>query len=111
MAPVVSPTLVPSKSIWRQTLRRSSLNAMTWLAFDVPATFVRFSRASAKRWVILMTEVMAMATASGEKEPGGYWEEPRSGPRSETVRFYRSCNWSFGDLEANGVGTSAGCTS
>ena len=39
--------------------------------FGVPATFMRLLRASTKRRVILMIEVMAMAPAPGEKEPGG----------------------------------------
>ena len=52
-----------------------------------------------------------MTLASGEKDPVGCWGEPRSGPRSENVRVYRSWNRLFGDLGANGVGTLVGRTS
>ena len=94
---------LPSKAIWSQMFRRSSLNATTWSSLGVPATFVRFSHTTANRQVLSTTEVMAMATASGEPELCGWWEEPRSGLRSNNVRFYRS--W-FRYLGANAVGTS-----
>ena len=90
MAPEGFLASAPLKAIWRQTLRRSSLNATTCSPFDVPATFVQLSRASAKRRVISTTEVIAMAPASGKEDPGGFWEEPRLRPQSETIRFYWS---------------------
>ena len=102
--------LVPPKAIWGQTLRRSSLNVTAWLYFGVPATFVQFSRSSAKRRVILTTEVMVMTPALVEKEPGGCWEEPWLGPWSETVQVYRLWPRSVGDLEAKGVWNSVGRT-
>ena len=98
--------LVPPKSIGGQTLRRSSLNVTAWLSFGVAAISVRFLRASAKRRVILMTEVMAMTPALVEKEPGGCWEEPWLVPRLETVRVYQLWPRSVGDLEAKGVWNS-----
>ena len=73
MAPEGSLASVPSKAIWRQTLRRSDLNVTTWSFFGVPATFVQLSRASTKRRVISTMEVMAMMPASGEKDTGGCW--------------------------------------
>ena len=71
------------------------MNATTWSSLGVPVNFVRLLRASAKRRVILTTDAMVMASALGETDPGGCWEEPRSGLQSETVWCY--CSW-FGDL-------------
>ena len=110
MAPEGSPALVPLKTICRQTLRKYSLNLTTWSSFGVPMTFVQLSRAFAKRQAISKTKVMAMPPALGEKGPGGYWDEPRSGPRSETVRVYWLWPRLVGDSEANGVWNSVGRT-
>ena len=76
----------------------------------MPVTFVQLSRAFAKRQAISKTKVMVMPPALGEKGPGGYWDEPWSGPRSETVRVYWSWPRLVGDSEANGVWNSVGRT-
>ena len=61
-------------------------------------------RASAKKRVISKTEVMVMTPASGEKEHGVCWEEPRSEP----AWIYRSGPQLVGASIENGVGTSVG---
>ena len=44
-----------------------------------------------------------MTPALGEKDLGGCWEEPRLGPRSETVQVYWLVPWSVGDSDTNGI--------
>ena len=53
-------------------------------------------------------EVMVIMSASGKKDPGGCWVEPRTEPRPETVQVYWLGPRSVGASDANGVRTSVG---